>query len=90
MNENHRIQDSISFCGEENSNMIRVAMENGAIGAKLAGAGGGGTIVALTQDPARTKEALKKAGVKEFVELNPYCNGVTSTFIRGQIDELLK
>ena len=31
--------------------MIKVAKENGALAAKLAGAGGGGTIIALSYEP---------------------------------------
>jgi len=61
MNENHRIQDSLVDSGEQNNFMIRVAKQNGALGAKLAGAGGGGgTIIALTLEPERTKQALKR------------------------------
>jgi mevalonate kinase len=57
--------------------MIRVARKNGALGAKLAGAGGGGTIIALTLEPERTKEALLQAGADCFVELSPDAPGVT-------------
>ena len=77
MNENHRIQDSIADSGEQNNYMIRVARKNGALGAKLAGAGGGGTIIALTLEPERTKEALLQAGADCFVELSPDAPGVT-------------
>ena len=56
MNENHRIQNSIADSGEQNNYMIRIARENGALGAKLAGSGGGGTIIALTLEPERTKQ----------------------------------
>ncbi|NLY60785.1 MAG: hypothetical protein GX054_04725, partial [Clostridiales bacterium] len=44
---------------------------------KLAGAGGGGTIIALTLDPKRTIAALKEAGAEEFIELEPLAKGVT-------------
>ncbi len=79
MNENHRIQDALSFSGEQNNYMIKVARENGALGAKLAGAGGGGTIIALTLDPSRTRQALERAGATAFVNLDPGSPGVTVT-----------
>ena len=36
---------------------------------KLAGAGGGGTIIALSYEPERTNEALLAAGAECFLEL---------------------
>ena len=81
MNENHRIQDSLADSGEQNNYMIKVAKENGALAAKLAGAGGGGTIIALTLEPQRTIQALKEAGAQEFVELDPLGEGVTVEYI---------
>lgn len=56
--------------------MIRVAKENGALAAKLAGAGGGGTIIALTLEPHRTIQALREAGAEQFIELDPLSPGV--------------
>jgi len=81
MNENHRIQDELADSGEQNNYMIKVARENGALGAKLAGAGGGGTIIALTLEPERTIKALKKAGVEELIELEPKAEGVTVEYL---------
>jgi len=77
MNKNHEIQDSISDSGEQNNHMIKVAKNSGALAAKLAGAGGGGTIIALTLEPERTKEALIQAGADSFIELEPLAQGVT-------------
>lgn len=77
MNENHSVQDAIADSGEQNNQMIRVAKDNGALGAKLAGAGGGGTIIALTLEPERTKAALAAAGVEKFVYLDPNSSGVS-------------
>ena len=76
MNKNHEIQNSLADSGEQNLYMIKVARENGALAAKLAGAGGGGTIIALTLEPERTIRALKEAGAEEFVELAPEAEGV--------------
>ena len=81
MNKNHRIQNSIADSGEQNNYMIKIARENGALGAKLAGAGGGGTIIALTLEPERTKEALLQAGANCFVELAPHAPGVNVEYL---------
>jgi len=75
MNKNHEIQNSLADSGEQNLYMIKVARENGALAAKLAGAGGGGTIIALTLKPERTIKALKEAGAETFVELAPDAEG---------------
>ena len=77
MNKNHEIQDNLADSGQQNRYMIKVAKENGALAAKLAGAGGGGTIIALTLDPERVKKALIAAGAEEFVDLDPTFPGVT-------------
>ena len=61
MNENQQIQRDFGSSGEVNDRLIEVALKNGAIAAKLAGAGQGGTILALTFDPERTTKALKEA-----------------------------
>jgi len=74
--KNDEIQNSLADSGEQNIRMIKVARENGALAAKLAGAGGGGTIIALTLEPERTIRALREAGAEEFVELAPYAEGV--------------
>ena len=71
MNENHAIQRDLGGSGPVNEMLIGVALENGAIGAKLAGAGCGGTIVALTLDPKRTSRALADAGAERIVLVEP-------------------
>ena len=77
MNENWEIQESLAPSGDVNAKMVRVALRNGAIGAKLAGAGGGGTIIALTLEPERTAKALKEAGASHITTLAPDAPGVT-------------
>jgi galactokinase/mevalonate kinase-like predicted kinase len=56
MNENHHlVNDMMAYCGFSdgagwaNNLLIDTAMANGALGAKLTGAGGGGSVFALTQ-----------------------------------------
>ena len=58
MNANHQVQRDLGGSGEANERLIRVALDNGALGAKLAGAGDGGTIIALTMDPEGLERAL--------------------------------
>jgi galactokinase/mevalonate kinase-like predicted kinase len=64
MNENHAIQRGFGGSGESNEQLIAAALEAGALGAKLAGAGDGGTIVALCRprELGRVEAALRAAG----------------------------
>ncbi len=71
MNENHRIQQSLGASGEVNDRMIEAALNGGALAAKLAGAGGGGTILALCLDPDRTATALTAAGASRILHPAP-------------------
>ncbi|MFW6257045.1 MAG: hypothetical protein ACOC2O_02775 [Bacillota bacterium] len=81
MNKNHRIQDRLRFSGEQNNRLIDAALEGGALGAKLAGAGGGGTIIALTLEPEKTRQALKEAGADKMLKLDQKVGGL-------QVDEV--
>jgi galactokinase/mevalonate kinase-like predicted kinase len=68
MNENHAIQRSLGGSGESNERLIAAALAAGAPGAKLAGAGQGGTIVALwvAEDSRPLERALRAAGAESF------------------------
>src|SRR5437867_2707089 len=48
-------------------NRLADAARKTSYGAKLTGAGGGGSIVALSDRPAETTEAIRAAGGKAFV-----------------------
>jgi mevalonate kinase len=48
MNENHKILQGIGVSSVELDHLVEVALNQGAIGAKLTGGGGGGCMVALT------------------------------------------
>jgi len=61
MNKNHKVQDSFSFSEKQNNNMIEAALEWEALGAKLAGAVGGGIIIAMTLKSEKTRKALLNA-----------------------------
>lgn len=71
MNENHSIIRNLGGSGPSNETLISAALQHGALGAKLAGAGKGGTIIALTLDPAATAEGLKKAGADRIMWPRP-------------------
>lgn len=71
MNENHAITRSLGGSGPENERLIQVALDHGAFGAKLAGAGSGGTIIALHDEPDGMIEALKRAGATRVLFPKP-------------------
>ena len=77
MDESHAIVRDLGGSGAANERLIRAAREAGALGAKLAGAGQGGTIVALWSgsDPEPLEAALREAGAVAILRPEP-CEGV--------------
>jgi len=73
MNENHAIQRDLGGSGEDNERLIRKALDHGALGAKLAGAGGGGTIIALHPKPEWLATELQAEGVELTFMPRPVC-----------------
>lgn len=71
MAENHAIQRDLGGSGEANERLIKAALEGGALGAKLAGAGGGGTIIALCCDVAPVQASLERAGAERVWPVEP-------------------
>ncbi len=71
MNRNHEIQQMLGASGKANDEFIELALANGALGAKLAGAGGGGTIIALHHEPEKLIEAFRAKGNPRVLELAP-------------------
>ena len=71
MNENHEIQKALGASGEHNDRLIEIAMRNGALAAKLSGAGGGGTIIVLSKSPGKIIDACKKAGASHILYPKP-------------------
>lgn len=71
MNENHAIQRGLGGSGAENERLIGNALAAGALGAKLAGAGQGGTIIALHPEPQRLAEPLLAAGARRILYPEP-------------------
>ncbi len=72
MNENHAIQRDLGGSGESNERLIAAALRAGALGAKLAGAGDGGTIIALwpDDDSSALEAALRQAGASAIYRLS--------------------
>jgi galactokinase/mevalonate kinase-like predicted kinase len=85
MNENHAIQRDLGGSGESNERLITAALEAGAPGAKLAGAGDGGTIIALWPwpDASPLEEALHAAGASTIYrpEVSP------GVMVEGELPE---
>ena len=73
MNENHALQRGFGGSGESNETLIAAALRAGALGAKLAGAGDGGTIIALwpEADVAPLERALRAAGAVATPAVTP-------------------
>jgi galactokinase/mevalonate kinase-like predicted kinase len=71
MDENHAIQRDLGASGASNERLIEAARGAGALGAKLAGAGDGGTIIALWpgDDISRLEQALCAAGAGAIYHL---------------------
>ncbi|CCW34043.1 mevalonate kinase [Chthonomonas calidirosea] len=71
MNENHAIVAALGGSGLENDRLIEAALRSGAWGAKLAGAGGGGTIIVLVKDHEKVVQALLDAGAEKLLTPAP-------------------
>jgi galactokinase/mevalonate kinase-like predicted kinase len=67
MNENHALISELGGSGPANDHLIEVARKAGAWGAKLAGAGGGGTIIVLAENPWDHEQALLAAGAERIL-----------------------
>ncbi|MBI1878616.1 MAG: mevalonate kinase [Chloroflexi bacterium] len=69
LNLHHLIQDKIGTSVLENEQLIEAAIEAGALGAKISGAGGGGIIIALTEPDkqAAVAAAIDAAGGRSLI-----------------------
>ena len=78
MNQNQEVQFRLGASGAAVDRLVEVALGSGALGAKLAGAGQGGTVLCLTFEPERTIAALKDAGAGRIIRPVPSA-GLTVT-----------
>ncbi len=81
MNENYSIQEEFAPSGDAVSNLVKKALKHGALGAKLAGAGGGGTVILLTLNPKETVLGLQSTDGVQCLELHPNAPGVESEIL---------
>src|SRR5579872_4897490 len=73
MTENHEIVASLGGSGEAIDSLISACIQSGSRAAKLAGAGLGGTVIALTEDPEDLQRRLTTLGYSRFIRP---CDGV--------------
>lgn len=66
LTENHAHLREIGVSTPELDELVALAMEAGAYGAKLSGAGGGGIVIALVEDPAPVLAKAAARGVQAF------------------------
>ncbi|MDE2127402.1 MAG: hypothetical protein KGJ62_12500 [Armatimonadetes bacterium] len=71
MNRNHELATRVSGKHDAVENLIGAARDAGAIGAKLAGAGGGGTIIALSSRLPELADALLEGGAERILYPSP-------------------
>ena len=65
MNLCHGYLNALQLSTPELEDLIHIAREHGAIGAKLTGGGGGGSMVALCPDSQKSvQQAMQTAGYK--------------------------
>ncbi len=63
MNVCHGFLNSLQVSSSELEDLVQIARRNGALGAKLTGGGGGGSIIALCPDSVKNVvEAIRNAG----------------------------
>lgn len=67
MTMNHRFVAALGGSGEPVDALIARCKHHGALGAKLAGAGLGGTVIALTESPDALEAALQRDGYSRFL-----------------------
>lgn len=66
LTENHHLLQQIGVSTPALDALVELALDAGAYGAKLAGAGGGGVVLALCDDPVALVEQARNQGVDAF------------------------
>jgi len=65
MNQNHKMLQQITVSGEINDELVKIALENGAVGAKLTGTGRGGLVLCLAENQGvqeKIADTIEKKG----------------------------
>jgi len=60
MNQNHKLLQEITVSGDINDKLVDLAINNGALGAKMTGTGRGGLVIAITENE-EVQELIMKA-----------------------------
>lgn len=76
MNRNFQIIQELGGSGDDIDLLVQNCRDNGADAAKLAGAGMGGTVIALCDNPSELQQRLTKIGYTKFLQPVPV-NGLT-------------
>lgn len=76
MNRNFQIIQELGGSGDDIDLLVQQCLNNGAKSAKLAGAGMGGTVIALCDNPSELQQRLTKIGYTKFLRPVP-TNGLT-------------
>lgn len=71
MTRNYQIIQELGGSGDDIDRLVQECLDNGALSAKLAGAGMGGTVIALCDDPAELQQRLTKIGYTKFLRPTP-------------------
>jgi len=69
MNANHAILNELGVSDETNNEIVKLALDAGALGSKLTGGGGGGCCISLAKNEEHAKEIsekITKAGFDSF------------------------
>jgi mevalonate kinase len=69
MNKNHKMLQQITVSGEIDDELVEIALENGAIGAKLTGTGRGGLVICLAENQdmqEKIANAIEKKGFGDW------------------------
>lgn len=74
MNENHSLLNGLGVGHPALEKLVKASIGH-SYGAKLTGAGGGGSIIALTDDADKVSEAIEQAGGKAL-KVSVGCEGV--------------
>jgi mevalonate kinase len=86
MDRNHELLQRIDVSHPMLDELVEIAMDNGALGAKMTGGGLGGHMIALTpleESQERVATAMREAGF----EATPTMIGVSSTKAEDRLDE---
>ena len=66
MNQNHKLLQDITVSSEINDKLVEIALDNGALGAKMTGTGRGGLVIALAENDEVQKNITNAIEMKGY------------------------